>query len=154
MKGQDMPAGRPTDYNQEIAEKIIDQLADGKPMKVICKQEDMPCYMSVLRWQRRHPEFGDLVARAKIDGTHALADECIDIADDDKLDPADKRVRVDTRIRLIGKWNASVYGDRVAVGGSEDMPPIKTSTQLDVSSLSLEELEVLGAALQKSIGKD
>jgi hypothetical protein len=149
-----MPAGRPTDYNQEIAEIILEKLADGKPMKVICKEEDMPCYMSVLRWQKRHPEFSDLVARAKIDGTHALADECIEIADDKTLDPADKRVRVDTRIRLIGKWNATIYGDKVAVGGSADMPAIKTSNQLDVSSLSLDELEVLGAALQKSLGKD
>lgn len=149
-----MPAGRPTDYNQEIAEMILDKLADGKPMKVICKEEGMPCYMSVLRWQRRHPEFGDLVARAKIDGTHALADECIEIADEKKADPADKRVRIDTRLRLIGKWNATIYGDKVAVGGSDDMPAIKTSQQLDVSNLSLDELEVLGAALQKSLGKD
>jgi hypothetical protein len=149
-----MPAGRPTDYNQEIAEMILDKLADGKPMKVICKEEGMPCYMSVLRWQRRHPEFGDLVARAKVDGTHALADECIEIADEKKADPADRRVRIDTRLRLIGKWNATIYGDKVAVGGADDMPAIKTSQQLDVSNLSLDELEVLGAALQKSLGKD
>lgn len=123
-------------------------------MKVICKEEDMPCYMSVLRWQRRHPEFGDLVARAKVDGTHALADECIEIADDKKSDPADRRVRIDTRLRLIGKWNATIYGDKMAVGGADDMPAIKTSKQLDVSNLSLDELEVLGAALQKSLGKD
>ena len=146
-----MPAGRPTDYNQEIAEMILDKLADGKPMKVICKEEGMPCYMSVLRWQRRHPEFGDLVARAKVDGTHALADECIEIADEKKADPADRRVRIDTRLRLIGKWNATIYGDKVAVGGADDMPAIKTSQQLDVSNLSLDELEVLGAALKKSI---
>jgi len=149
-----MPAGRPTDYNQEIAEMILDKLADGKPMKVICKEEGMPGYMSVLRWQRRHPEFGDLVARAKVDGTHALADECIEIADEKKADPADRRVRIDTRLRLIGKWNATIYGDKVAVGGADDMPAIKTSQQLDVSNLSLDELEVLGAALQKSLGKD
>jgi hypothetical protein len=123
-------------------------------MKVICKEEGMPCYMSVLRWQRRHPEFGDLVARAKVDGTHALADECIEIADEKKADPADRRVRIDTRLRLIGKWNATIYGDKVAVGGADDMPAIKTSQQLDVSNLSLDELEVLGAALQKSLGKD
>ena len=66
----------------------------------------------------------------------------------------DRRVRIDTRLRLIGKWNATIYGDKVAVGGADDMPAIKTSQQLDVSNLSLDELEVLGAALQKSLGKD
>jgi len=149
-----MPAGRPTDFNDKVAEAILDKLAEGVPMKVICRDGDMPCYMSVLRWQRKFPEFSDLVARAKIDGTHALADECIEIADDKRADPADRRVRIDTRLRLIGKWNSRVYGDKMAVGGAPDMPPIQMTSRLDVSSLSLEELDVLAAALEKSMKAD
>ena len=149
-----MPAGRPTDFNDKVAEAILDKLAEGVPMKVICRDGDMPCYMSVLRWQRKFPEFGDLVARAKIDGTHALADECIEIADDKRADPADRRVRIDTRLRLIGKWNSRVYGDKMAVGGAPDMPPIQMTSRLDVSKLSLEELDVLAAALEKSLKAD
>ena len=146
--------GRPTLFNQELAERIAERLANGEPLRKICQDEDMPNYMTVLRWQERHPDFGLLSARAKQDGTHALADECLSIADNPTLDPADKRVRIDTRIRLIGKWNAKSYGDRLAVGGSADMDPIKTTTQLDVSNLSLDELDVLAAALQKSLTKD
>ena len=150
-----MPAGRPTDYNDEVAEAILDKLAEGVPMKVICRAGDMPCYMSVLRWQRKFPEFSDLVARAKIDGTHARADECIEIADDKRADPADRRVRIDTRLRLIGKWNSRVYGEKMAVGGAPDLPPIQMTKQLDVSALTLEQLDALGAALQVSInGQD
>ena len=150
-----MPAGRPSIYTEEIAEAILDRLAEGMPMKKICKEDGMPCYMSVLRWQRKFPEFGDLAARAKIDGTHALADECLEIADDTKADPADRRVRIDTRLRLIGKWNSRVYGDKVAVGGTPDLPPIQMTKQLDVSNLTLDQLEALGAALQGSInGQD
>jgi hypothetical protein len=149
-----MPAGRPTDFNDGVAEAILDKLAEGIPMKVICKGDDMPSYMSVLRWQRKFPEFGDLVARAKVDGTHALADECIEIADDTKCDPADRRVRIDTRLRLIGKWNSRVYGEKMAVGGAPDLPPIQMTKQLDVSSLSLEELDVLASALEKSMKAD
>ena len=149
-----MPAGRPTSYNEEIAETILDKLAEGTPLKKICDEDGMPCYMSVLRWQRKFPEFGDLVARAKIDGTHALADECLEIADEKTADPADRRVRIDTRLRLIGKWNSRVYGDKVAVGGTPDLPPIQMTNQLDVSSLSLDELDALGAALQKAMIKD
>jgi hypothetical protein len=146
--------GRPTLFNQELAERIAERLANGEPLRKICQDEDMPNYMTVLRWQERHPDFGLLSARAKQDGTHALADECLSIADNPTLDPADKRVRIDTRIRLIGKWNAKSYGDRLAVGGSADMDPIKMTTQLDVSNLSLDELDVLAAALQKSLTKD
>jgi hypothetical protein len=149
-----MPAGRPTSYNEEIAEVILDKLAEGTPLKKICDEDGMPCYMSVLRWQRKFPEFSDLVARAKIDGTHALADECLEIADEKTADPADRRVRIDTRLRLIGKWNSRVYGDKVAVGGTPDLPPIRMVKTIEVSDLSLEELDVLGNVLQKAMIKD
>jgi hypothetical protein len=149
-----MPAGRPTSYNEEIAEVILDRLAEGTPLKKLCDEEGMPCYMSVLRWQRKFPEFSDLVARAKIDGTHALADECLEIADEKTADPADRRVRIDTRLRLIGKWNSRVYGDKVAVGGTPDLPPIRMVKTIEVSDLSLEELDVLGNVLQKAMIKD
>lgn len=150
-----MPAGRPTSYNEEIAETILDKLAEGMPLKKICDEDGMPCYMSVLRWQRKFPEFGDLVARAKIDGTHALADECLEIADEKTADPADRRVRIDTRLRLIGKWNSRVYGDKVAVGGTPDLPPIRMVKTIEVSDLSLDELDVLEGVLQKAMnGQD
>lgn len=146
--------GRPTLFNDEIAERIVERLANGEPLKRICEDESMPNYSTVLRWQDRHPDFGMLSARAKQDGTHALADECLSIADNENIDPADKRVRIDTRIRLIGKWNSKVYGDKVAVGGDADAPPIKTTTQLDVSNLTLEQLDALGDALKAALGKD
>ena len=39
-----------------------------------------------------------------------MADECIRIADDASLEPHDRRIRIDTRLRLIGQWNRAVYG--------------------------------------------
>jgi hypothetical protein len=46
-------------------------------------------------------------------GCDALADECIEIADGEG-DPADKRIKIDTRIRLIGKWSQR-YSDKLAI---------------------------------------
>lgn len=31
------------------------------------------------------------------------------------LDAQEKRVRIDTRIRLLGKWNARQYGDKIEI---------------------------------------
>jgi hypothetical protein len=105
--------GRPSGYNEDIALRICERLACGEPMKRICADPDMPAYTSVLKWQREHAEFSDLTARAKLEGTHALADECLEIADNPEIDTQDKRVRIDTRIRLIGKWHSRAYGDRL-----------------------------------------
>lgn len=139
-----MPAGRPSGYNDTIASEIAERLANGEPMKKICRDEHMPHYTTVLKWQRAHPEFDNLTARAKAEGTHALADECIEIADDKTIDPQHKRFMIDTRIRLIGKWNSKAYGEKVEMATTG---AISVSHTLDVSNLSIEELDVLEKAL-------
>jgi hypothetical protein len=75
----------------------------------------MPSHATVLRWRKKYPEFDEAISRAREEGTHALADQCLDIADDPSLEPADRRIRIDTRLRLIGKWNARHYGDKLDV---------------------------------------
>ena len=139
-----MPAGRPSGYNETIAAEIVERLSNGEPLKKMCKDEHMPHYTTVLKWQRVHPEFNDLTARAKAEGTHALADECIDIADDKTIDPQHKRFMIDTRIRLIGKWNSKAYGEKVEMATTGQ---IAVSHTLDISNLSSEELDVLEKAL-------
>lgn len=104
----------------------------------------MPHYVTVLKWQRAHPEFDNLSSRGKAEGTHALADECLEIADDMTIDPANKRLMIDTRIRLIGKWNSRAYGDKVDVTQTATVAVTHT---LDVSSLSMDELDALEKAL-------
>lgn len=101
---------RPTIFNDALAEEICRRLAMGVPLAKICLDDDMPAYSTVRKWEGENPAFSALSARAKVDGTHYMADECLDIADG-QGDPADKRIRIDTRLRLIGKWNRKVYGD-------------------------------------------
>jgi hypothetical protein len=54
----------------------------------------------------------DLTERRRELGCDSLADECVDISNDLDLDPAHKRIMIDTRIRLIGKWHQARYGDK------------------------------------------
>lgn len=39
-----------------------------------------------------------------------MADDCLNISDRNDLKPHDKRIMIDTRLRLIGQWNRAVYG--------------------------------------------
>jgi len=82
----------------------------------------MPHYSTVWRWEQDDPEFRKVSARAREIGTHYIADDCLNIADNPTIDPADKRIRIDTRIRLIGKWNAKKYGETLKHSGDEDAP--------------------------------
>jgi hypothetical protein len=107
-----------TGYSEEIHEKLVERLMMGRSLLAICKDDDMPSHATILRWRKRYPELDDAISRAREEGTHVLADQCLDIADDASLDPKDRRVRIDTRLRLIGKWNAKSYGDKVDLSGN------------------------------------
>jgi hypothetical protein len=113
MKTEKSKVGRPTTYSQEIADKICILLGEGQTLRAICSMPDMPVVTTIWRWEQKYPEFCKLSAQAREDGTHVLAEECLSIADDPVLNPQDKRVRIDTRLRLIGKWNSKKYGDRI-----------------------------------------
>lgn len=116
-------SGRPSSFTQEIADEICERQAKGEPLAVICRDDHMPSFTTVWRWEADREDFRNLSTRARELGTHFLAGDCIRIADGDG-DPADKRIRIDTRIRLIGKWNAKAYGEKVALTG-DDGGPVK-----------------------------
>lgn len=153
-----MPAGRPTLYSQEVADRIIDGIAEGHSLVSILKEdEELPRYSTVMQWLRTNKEFALNYAKSREDQADHDADKIGDIAErvlGGHVDPQAARVAIDAYKWAAGKRKPKVYGDRLAVGGSADMDPIKTTTQLDVSNLSLEELDVLGAALQKALTKD
>lgn len=53
-----------------------------------------------------------LSTRAYSIGHDAIAEECIEICDSEE-DPNKARIRVDTRLRLLGKWAPKKYGERI-----------------------------------------
>lgn len=106
---------RPSKRSVAVVDEIVNRLAHGEPLARICDDDHMPDFSTVWRWEADDEEFRKLTTHAREVGTHFLADDCITIADGPG-DPADKRIRIDTRLRLIGKWNAKRYGDKVDVG--------------------------------------
>jgi hypothetical protein len=166
--------GRPTLRTNELEDDILSRIACGESLRGICAEDAMPNISTVIRWLAADEDFARRYTRAREMQAEILADEMLDIADDDssdRIDVKDKdgniikteqnnvavarsKLKLEQRRWWAEKLRPKVYGNKVAVGGAEDMAPIKTSTQLDVSNLSLDELEILGAALQKSVGKD
>lgn len=108
-----MGAGRPTNYTIELVDRICEQIAEGKSLAAICKADDMPAIRTVYKWKREHEEFMQQYTHAKEDQADYLAEQVLDIADDDTLEPADKRVRYDARRWLASKFKPKMYGDKV-----------------------------------------
>jgi len=141
-----MPAGRPTDYTPELADRICAQLAEGYSLRKVCEPEDMPCKATIFNWMRTNKEFLDQYARAKEESADAMADEILDIADDGTNDWIEKehkngeisivldhehvqrsKLRVDTRKFLMAKMKPKKYGEKVDlnVGGQEGSKAIE-----------------------------
>lgn len=138
--------GRPTEFEQEVADAICQRMALGESLRKICRDEEMPAESTVRLWAvSDRAGFYAQYARARASQMEAMAEDIIDIADDKDEDPQRARLRVDTRKWLMSKIAPKVYGDRTrheltgADGGA-----IKTQ---DLSRLSDEQLAALNAIL-------
>lgn len=130
-----------------MVEELLNALAAGNPLTRICKDKRMPSVSTVYSWVESDSEFSGRFRAARARGVHALAEECLDIADEPTNDPvqvANKRVRIDTRLRLAGKWLAKEYGDKVDVSYNAEV-----THRHDLSGYSADELD----ALEKLIAK-
>ena len=120
--------GRPTDYNKTIAALICERVATSTlGLDKLCSMhDDLPSKFTVNLWRYKHPEFSTQYALAKLVQADLLAEECLEIADDDsqdtKIDPttgfevcntefiARSRLRIDTRKWLAAKLLPKQYG--------------------------------------------
>lgn len=135
--------GRPSDFTQELADLICEELADGKSLRSICENPALPNRATVARWLSARPEFRDQYARARELQADALMDDILTIADDRSNDISvvgeegkereivdheviqRSRLKVETRMKLAGKLAPKKYGDKLtldAVVRLEDQP--------------------------------
>lgn len=135
--------GRASTYDQSKAEEICHRIADGEPLRQICRIDGMPAWRTVYDWIREHPDFAASIARARETGFHAIAEECLEIADDSSRDSieteagekpnteyiARSKIRIETRLKLLAKWSPKLYGDKVALEHmGQDGGPIQVTT--------------------------
>lgn len=125
--------GRPSKYNQKLADKICEQLSQGISLRTVCKGDKMPSAASVFNWLRTKKEFLEQYARAKEESADAMIEDILDIADDGvndwmeveygentvwKTNPEAiqrSRLRVDTRKWIASKMKPKKYGDKMDV---------------------------------------
>lgn len=134
------PMGRPSLFTPEIVGIICARIADGESVRTICASEDMPAMSTVFKWLNEHKEFVEQYACAREMQADKYAEEIIKIADDGSNDTylddegqprtdhdvvARSRLRVDARKWYASKLAPKKYGDKLAVGGADDLPPVQ-----------------------------
>src|SRR4051794_1080250 len=87
--------------------------------------------------------FSAAYARARRLQVESWSDELLQIADDPRPEPNDRRIRLDTRKWLMSKLHPARYGDKVQMAGDLDNPIKHAVGLLDLSQLSDPELDAL-----------
>lgn len=117
--------GRPSKRSPSVIARIVEGLSAGTPLTVICKPNDMPSPCTVREWMDGDEALSIAIARARETGFDAIAEEALNIAEEtpqrtatqfgDKVDPGfvqHQRNRIETRLKLLAKWDPKRYGDR------------------------------------------
>jgi hypothetical protein len=133
------PRGRPSKFTPALAAEICARLGKGEPLTIICRDEHMPSDGTVRAWQGADANFSDDIACARARGFDAIALEALAIADatlhdtievgsgDNTREAANtewisrSKLRVETRLKLLAKWDPKRYGDKQQVEHSGSM---------------------------------
>ena len=158
--------GRPSSYTKETAEKMCELLSEGVPLREICRMEGMPAWRTVYDWMYKDDALGEegvglsaAFARARDIGYEAIAEECLIIADTPKFGQKQvmsdegatttiedmlghRKLQIETRLKLLAKWNPKKYGDKVQVGGDPETPLEVKNEAMDILAAAVKNLEL------------
>ena len=118
-----------TVHTPEVIEELIDWIASGQTLRAFCRQKGKPAWRTVYLWLEQDTELAARFASARDLGADAIAEEALSIADtplvgetvstdargetvrrEDML--GHRKLQVDTRLRLLAKWNPKKYGEK------------------------------------------
>jgi hypothetical protein len=141
--------GRASSFTDAIGAEICERLAEGEPLRQICRDDHMPAWRTVYDWIEADKDFAARIARARDLGFDAIAEEALEIADtteegvrieeggkdggktirEDML--GHRKLRVETRLKLLAKWSPKKYGERSAMEltGADGGPVQITDTE-------------------------
>lgn len=115
--------GRPSSYTPELVASICERLSKGEPLAQICRDDGMPDPSTIWDWQQSKPEVSQAIARAREAGEDVIGADCLTIIDEHPpsgpMGGTDsgyvqwQRARVETRLKLLAKWNPKKWGDKV-----------------------------------------
>lgn len=116
----------------------------------------MPDPSTVRDWMAADEELSRAIARAREAGEDALSVQCLTIADEeppttpqgskDSAHVAWQKVRIETRLKLLAKWNPRKWADRLQADHTSSDGSMTPKATIDAGALSTATLtELLNA---------
>jgi len=121
-------------YDEQAATVICGRLAQGETLTRICKSKEMPKWDTVQKWVLDVPKFAEMYARAReLQAEYyfdLLVDESTEIQTETSATVQAAKLRIETIKWAVSKLLPRKYGDKLAIGGADDLPPVKTDSTL------------------------
>lgn len=119
--------GRPTLYSDELANDILDRIANGSNIHKITQLEGYPNRTTIYKWLDKNKDFCNNYTRALEDRAHWRSDRLDQICDDlisGAIDDKKARVLIDVQKWQAGKENPQRYGDKIekTIKGDKESP--------------------------------
>lgn len=120
------------DFNPQIADQILERIANGESLRNIVRDEGFPSRPSIYGWLATNDAFANQYARACEDRADSYADEIAAIADDETIPADSRRIRIDARKWVACKLKPRKYGDKLDhTLASPDGGPVKHSITVE-----------------------
>lgn len=134
FEGKGPRSNRYTDEHlAKLKLRLLAWLADGKSVRSFCAAEGAPHFSVIYDWLDKDPVFAKSFDQARRIGAENIAQQCLEIADQrnplDDDDIAHRKLRIATRLQVLGLWFPALYGTKVAIGAAVDLPPLQLSDE-------------------------
>lgn len=140
----------PTKRTPKVVEDILARLSTGETLAAILRSEErFPSATAWLEWCAADESLSLAYARARDAGESVIAEQCLEIADEapdtfstehgERVDPGDvahKKLKIDTRLKLLAIWNPKKYGPKLDVT-TKDQPITQPIDDVAASVASL-----------------
>lgn len=124
------PKGSGSKYTQVLANQICRRVSEGEPLRAVSRDIQIP-WRTIYAWMEAHPKFASAIARARELGQEAILEDTLRLADTPLLGVTTtlkgngeveekkedmlghRKLQIETRLKLLAKWNPKRYGDKV-----------------------------------------
>lgn len=107
-------------WSEAVAAEFLARIEDGRGLREVCAERDMPAHCTVTRWLNERPEFAERYRAARV----AQADRLFDLAwriacEAEAADVAVARLKINTLKWRVGRLAPRKYGPWRAVAAAE-----------------------------------
>lgn len=147
------PGTSPYPNKEQIKDELVLWISNGKTLREFCRQDGMPNFSVMYDWEAQDKDFAQRIAHARLKGHDVIAEECAALSDTEPLavfdeagnkryDPGSiawRKMQIETRLKLLAKWNPRKYGDKTILAG-DDAAPVVMEVSFDIFGEMLKNL--------------